>query len=321
MTDQELMDFAVQFGFTNVGMLNVPALEFSPDVRSMCAADKCRSYGRSWTCPPHCGTLEEIAEKAAAYSRGILVQSTAQMEDDYDVETMMETGEQQKERFLELVKELRKIYPNCLPMSAGTCTICSPCACPDAPCRFPDLGNGQSGTIGISLGTLDVHHLYPAAVFGQLGTEAAVIHLAFVRQGDGVKIHAEIFQRTVAGLTRNADHGQQGVVGDTGKGEHHIPRPQQTEQGHGNGVGTGDQLRAHEACVSPENFRCQGINHVPASVPVAVAGGRRKEGFADLCRPETVQHMLGVDPCDSVNVTENVGHIPFRPVAQGTDFF
>ena len=40
---------------------------------------------------------------------------------------------------MELVKELRKIYPNCLPMSAGTCTICSPCACPDAPCRFPDL--------------------------------------------------------------------------------------------------------------------------------------------------------------------------------------
>ena len=139
MTDQELFDFAASFGFTNVGPLNVAALDFSPEVRSMCAADKCRSYGRSWTCPPYCGTLEEIAEKAKPYSRGILLQSTAQLEDDYDVETMMETGELQKERFLALVKELRKVYPNCLPMSAGTCTICNPCACPDEPCRFPEL--------------------------------------------------------------------------------------------------------------------------------------------------------------------------------------
>lgn len=139
MNDQELLDLAIRCGFTHAAMLNVPALEFQPEVRDMCAADKCRSYGRCWTCPPHCGTLDEVTEKARAYHRGILVQCTGQLEDDYDVETMMETGELQKERFLELTKELRKAYPNCLPMSAGTCTICSACTCPDAPCRFPEL--------------------------------------------------------------------------------------------------------------------------------------------------------------------------------------
>lgn len=139
MTDEQLLELAAGCGFDHVGPLNVPALEFNPAVRDMCAADKCRNYGRCWTCPPHCGTLEEIAEKAAPFHRGILVQSTGRMEDDYDVETMMETEELQKNRFLRLVEEVRKVYPHCLPMSAGGCTVCPKCACPDEPCRFPHL--------------------------------------------------------------------------------------------------------------------------------------------------------------------------------------
>lgn len=139
MTDQELLELAQRHGFDHVGMLNVAALEFSPEVRSMCAADKCRSYGKCWTCPPYCGTLEDIAARSAAYHRGILVQTTGQMEDDYDVETMEEAGALQVKRFHALVKEVRNTYPDCLPMSAGACTVCPKCACPDEPCRFPDL--------------------------------------------------------------------------------------------------------------------------------------------------------------------------------------
>ena len=149
MTDQELLELATRCGFTHVSTLNVPALEFRPEVRDMCAADKCHSYGRCWTCPPHCGTLEEVAEKARKYNRGILVQCTGQMEDDYDVETMIDTEKLQKECFLKLVKELRTAYPDCLPMSAGACTICSACTCPDEPCRCPELAIPSMEAFGL----------------------------------------------------------------------------------------------------------------------------------------------------------------------------
>jgi predicted metal-binding protein len=104
----------------------------------MCAADRCHSYGKCWTCPPACGTLEEIAEKAAGYRRGVLLQSTGQMEDDFDVDCMMETERLQKERFQALVERVREVEPDCLPMASGACQICAACTCPDAPCRFPD---------------------------------------------------------------------------------------------------------------------------------------------------------------------------------------
>ena len=86
-----IRDAKERFGFEEAGALNVEALEFLPEVRQMCAADRCRSFNRNWSCPPGCGTLEEIAERVKPYTRGILVQSIGQLEDEFDVETMMET--------------------------------------------------------------------------------------------------------------------------------------------------------------------------------------------------------------------------------------
>ncbi len=50
MTDQELLDLAARCGFDHVGPMNVEVMRFEPAVRDMCAADRCRSYGRCWTC-------------------------------------------------------------------------------------------------------------------------------------------------------------------------------------------------------------------------------------------------------------------------------
>ena len=139
MTDQELLALAERCGFDHAGMMNMGALCFDPAVREMCAADRCRNYDRSWACPPACGTLEEISEKAARYIRGILLQSTGQMEDDFDLDAIEETEKLQKNRFYRFVKELRKVYPHCLPMASGGCRLCESCTYPDAPCRNPEL--------------------------------------------------------------------------------------------------------------------------------------------------------------------------------------
>lgn len=135
---EELLSLAKALGFSHAGEMNVGGLRFLPEVRAMCAADLCRSYGKCWTCPPFCGTLEEAEEKASRYRCGILLQSTGEMEDDFDVECMMETERLQKERFYAFVERVRESHPDCLPMSAGACTVCSVCTCPDSPCRFPD---------------------------------------------------------------------------------------------------------------------------------------------------------------------------------------
>ena len=131
------LDLAKKAGFTNVCEINMDALVAMTEVRDMCASGRCKIYGKRWACPPACGTLEECAARMKKYSCGILVQTTAKMQDDFDVETMLGTEVTHKEHFVKLAAEMRELHPECLPLAAGTCTLCKKCTYPDEPCRRP----------------------------------------------------------------------------------------------------------------------------------------------------------------------------------------
>ncbi len=136
MTREEAAKLAEECGFSHWGFFETDGLRFLPEVRDMCASGKCQRYNKCWSCPPACGTLEESREKAKAFSWGILLQTTAELEDDYDAETMMEADSTQKKRFEAFCLALEK-EDSFMPMGSGSCTICAECTWPDAPCRFP----------------------------------------------------------------------------------------------------------------------------------------------------------------------------------------
>ncbi len=133
----DLIRLALDAGFSHAAELNMDALTARPEVREMCSADRCRQYGRTWSCPPGCGTLEENAAEMAKYSRGVLVQTTGDMEDEFDMDAIRETGKRHKDAFETLVRQARQLRPGCLPLTAGGCTRCRTCTYPDRPCRFP----------------------------------------------------------------------------------------------------------------------------------------------------------------------------------------
>lgn len=145
----ELIQEALDAGFSQAGELNTKALQFMPEVRDMCNANACQQYGKNWRCPPGCGSIEDAAAEAAQYSYGILVQTIGKMEDDFDYETIQETGERHKHNFAKLVRQLKARYDALLPMGAGTCTICETCTYPDAPCRFPDASISSMEAYGL----------------------------------------------------------------------------------------------------------------------------------------------------------------------------
>ena len=137
MTKEEAARLAEETGFSHWGFFKAEGLRFLPEVRDMCSANRCNRYEKCWSCPPGCGTLEESKEKAAKYSWGILLQTTAELEDDYDGETMMEADELQKQRLETFCTKIAG-KEDMLPMGSGSCTICKTCTYPDAPCRFPE---------------------------------------------------------------------------------------------------------------------------------------------------------------------------------------
>jgi len=125
-------------GFDKTAPLTRDALIFREEVRAMCRADRCRSYNKTWSCPPGCGTLDEMRDKVSAYTDGIIVETIGKMEDEFDFESIEEAAALHKNRFSALTAALRKEGHHILPMGAGRCTICKDCTYPDAPCRFPE---------------------------------------------------------------------------------------------------------------------------------------------------------------------------------------
>ena len=134
----QVVNAAQACGFECVGTTDASNLRVHKEVRDMCAAGKCHMYGKTWACPPGCGTIEDYQQLINQSSTCIVVQSFGDLEDEFDFETMMELEHLQKERFMQLVGMVREQGIAATFLSAGACTVCKECTYPDAPCRLPD---------------------------------------------------------------------------------------------------------------------------------------------------------------------------------------
>lgn len=135
MNDPETL--AAGNGFSHWAQLNMTAAVPMTAVRDMCAADRCGRFGHNWACPPGCGSIETAARHIARYDAGILVQTTGTLCDDFDYASIEGIGAAHKRRFADFARQMRRLHPGCLPLTAGTCTLCASCTYPDRPCRYP----------------------------------------------------------------------------------------------------------------------------------------------------------------------------------------
>ncbi len=133
----KVVELAKEHGFECIGTTTADKLRVREEVRDMCSADKCKSYDQNWACPPACGTIEHFRDEIAKRKDVVVFQTVGELEDEFDIDTMIDTSELHKERIPEFVKDVREHIPDCLVLAAGACTICDKCSYPDNPCRFP----------------------------------------------------------------------------------------------------------------------------------------------------------------------------------------
>ena len=139
---------ALEIGFTHAVPLDVATLTPRQDVRDMCAADKCRAYGKNWTCPPHCGSLAECGKKIRGYSRGILLQTVGITEKAIDTKAYRRTEAQHLDQFRMFCDAIQETYPGALCLGSGGCRVCGSCAWPE-PCRFPEKAHSSMEGYGL----------------------------------------------------------------------------------------------------------------------------------------------------------------------------
>ncbi len=133
----EILTLARENGFSHIGYADMSSLIPLEDVRSMCSSARCGSWNKNWACPPACGSIDHARRMIARYDEALLVQTTRQLLDEFDYDGMKNAAELHKYKFLNFVRQVRFICPDCLPLTAGSCTICAKCTYPDKPCRYP----------------------------------------------------------------------------------------------------------------------------------------------------------------------------------------
>ena len=133
------LETCLSFGFTACAYCDPKTLQLLPEVRDMCRTNRCGKHDTCWSCPPACGSLEQLSGKIRSYDCGVLLQYTGQLEDPFDYEGIMASEAKSKQAFYSLIRRLRKDGLHFLPMGVGACTLCKTCTYPDAPCRHPDL--------------------------------------------------------------------------------------------------------------------------------------------------------------------------------------
>jgi predicted metal-binding protein len=134
---EAIRDLALDCGFSHVGELDVATIRVREEVRETCAENKCRAYGKNWSCPPGCGTLAECEARIRKYSRGVILQTTGTLEDSLDGEMMMQIAQEHGAHFEAFGEKIKALYPDSMLIGAGSCMRCETCTYPDAPCRFP----------------------------------------------------------------------------------------------------------------------------------------------------------------------------------------
>lgn len=120
------------------GYLPVGEVSFSERVRYICETE-CPQYGKSWSCPPAVGTVEECKARVNEYGEVFLFASLSEVESMDDMQMMLSTRKDHELITRQITDMFQAIGCETLTLSTESCIQCKHCTYPDAPCRHPEV--------------------------------------------------------------------------------------------------------------------------------------------------------------------------------------
>lgn len=137
MNQEKIEEGLTQFPICEYAFINIEDIEFLDRVRYICETE-CPQYGKSWSCPPAVGMVEECKERCSQYTGGFIFTTIAEVNDIANMEETLATRMDHEE----ITRQVRDLFAEQTDaiqvLSTESCAICKKCAYPDAPCRHPE---------------------------------------------------------------------------------------------------------------------------------------------------------------------------------------
>lgn len=116
----ELMDF----GFDKVTELTTDILVFEPELRKYCKKNICKTYCRSYSCPPVCGTPEDMKKQALRYKNVLVLYKIMPYVTNADYDRIQL---EVRERMNSITEYLIESGISGISSAPGACRLCKEC--------------------------------------------------------------------------------------------------------------------------------------------------------------------------------------------------
>lgn len=127
MEEYLIEDMAAEAGFTKAKVIKAEQLVFNADFRRYCEENLCGNYGDNYSCPPDCGSPEQMEARAREYENALVFQTVCEVEDMNSQEELARLKKEHNKRSRAFIRRLKEAGLTGLPMLAGPCDLCRPC--------------------------------------------------------------------------------------------------------------------------------------------------------------------------------------------------
>ena len=138
MTDMELIKLAEEAGF-HAAFITAKEIPVDGSFRKFCEDNLCGKYNANYSCPPACGTVEEVHQRLHSAGKALVLQTVHEIGSYENKEAILTSKKNLNLAILRLTEDLRKAGMDCFCLGYGGCPLCNPCKQVEGePCSFPD---------------------------------------------------------------------------------------------------------------------------------------------------------------------------------------
>ena len=139
METQQMLSQAFEEGFAAAAVVDTGEIAFDPSFRPYCEENLCGQYGVNYSCPPDCGSPEEMRSRIQSHKKALVLQTIWEIPDLSDAAAIKQAKKSHNVAQIRLAKRFRSEGCPGFSVGASGCALCIPCAkAQGEPCRFPD---------------------------------------------------------------------------------------------------------------------------------------------------------------------------------------
>ena len=138
MTDNQLLSIAKEQGF-NPAIISTQDVVVDYSFRKFCEDNLCGRYGANYSCPPDCGTPQQMHQKLLSKNSALVLQMVCDIESYEDKTAVQQARTSLNKAVLAVMDKMTADGYSVIPLGYNGCPICNPCKrMLNQPCAFPD---------------------------------------------------------------------------------------------------------------------------------------------------------------------------------------